>query len=296
MVRESPDDATPSDRDGGKCHVRGIALRSGVALAVLAALGGGVWGLTRVSEPEPGPTTMEIPALSVQAADVEPGTVAPVSISVKDKPRPGAKSATSAKSADKARTNDGGAGGLRAWAERTGKIIGVPPRALLAYGRAEIAIREAQPGCRLSWATLAGIGRVESNHGQFGGAVLTEAGWPSKLIIGVPLNGSGGVRAIKDTDGGRYDGDTEVDRAVGPMQFIPSTWQRWASDGNGDGRADPQQIDDAALAAARYLCAGGRDMASAKGWWEGLWSYNRSVEYAQKVFAIADGYARAVKQ
>ena len=91
------------------------------------------------------------------------------------------------------------------------------------------------------------------------------------------------------------DGDASVDRAVGPMQFIPSTWRKWASDGNGDGLGDPQQIDDAALAAARYLCAGGRDMASPSGWWAGILSYNNSTEYAQKVFGLADGYAKGAK-
>jgi membrane-bound lytic murein transglycosylase B len=76
------------------------------------------------------------------------------------------------------------------------------------------------------------------------------------------------------------------------MQFIPSTWRAWASDGNLDGRADPQQIDDAALAAARYLCAGGRDLATGAGWWAAVLAYNGSVPYGQKVFGLADGYAR----
>ena len=79
------------------------------------------------------------------------------------------------------------------------------------------------------------------------------------------------------------------------MQFIPSMWSRWASDGNGDGAGDPQQIDDAALAAGRHLCANGRNMASAAGWWAGILSYNNSTEYAQKVFGLADGYAKAAQ-
>ena len=76
------------------------------------------------------------------------------------------------------------------------------------------------------------------------------------------------------------------------MQFIPSTWARWASDANLDGIGDPQQIDDAALAAARYLCAGGRDLAQPADWWAAVFSYNNSVPYGQKVFGLADGYAR----
>ncbi|MFD2799360.1 lytic transglycosylase domain-containing protein, partial [Prauserella oleivorans] len=181
---------------------------------------------------------------------------------------------------------------LADWAERTAQQVGIPARALIAYGNAELALRQYQPGCRISWATLAGIGRIESDHGRYGGAVLGEDGRPSTPIIGVALNGSRGVKAISDTDGGALDGDTTHDRAVGPMQFIPGTWARYASDGNGDGLADPQQIDDAALAAARYLCVGDRDMASADGWWTGIMSYNNSVEYAQKVFGLADTYAR----
>lgn len=262
-------------------HGRAVLLRLCVVVLVLAAVVASVWAVTRASKLEESPTTQEIPALSVKAADVEPGSVVPVNTTLKGRVPKGKR----------ARSGDP----LAAWAAQSGPAIGVPSRALLAYGRAEIATRETQPGCKLSWATLAGIGRVESNHGQFGGAVVQQNGWPSKPIVGVPLDGSGGFRAISDTDGGKFDGDTRVDRAVGPMQFIPSTWSRWASDGNRDGKADPQQLDDAALAAARYLCAGGRDMATAEGWWAGLWSYNRSVSYAQKVFGLADDYAQTLK-
>ncbi len=245
-----------------------------------------MWGLKQAAALDPSPTTLEIPALSVQAANVKPGSVTPVS--VKDTPkqrkqRPSGGSGT-----------QGSGGSLTGWAKRTGPAIGVPSRALHAYGKAEIAMKQTNPACRLSWATLAGIGRVESDHGRYGGAVLQPNGVPSTPIIGVPLDGSGGFKSISDTDGGELDGDTKVDRAVGPMQFIPSTWASYAADGNGDGVADPQQIDDAALAAAHYLCAGGRDMSSAEGWWAGLWSYNQSVEYGQKVFGLADHYARAV--
>jgi membrane-bound lytic murein transglycosylase B len=168
----------------------------------------------------------------------------------------------------------------------------VPVRALMAYGNAELRLREEKPGCHLSWATLAGIGRVESDHGRYGGGSLGEDGRATRPIVGVALDGSSGVRAIADTDGGRFDGDPEVDRAVGPMQFIPSTWSRWAADGNLDGVGDPQQVDDAALAAGRYLCAGDRDLTVPADWWAAVLSYNDSVTYGQKVFWLADGYAR----
>jgi membrane-bound lytic murein transglycosylase B len=247
--------------------------RLALVALVLAAAGGGVWLLSSTSTPSAGPVATEIPALQVQPAPVQPGAVAPASEVV---PQGAAN----------------GPDPLTAWADHVSAVSGVPARALMAYGNAELVLRSTTPGCHLSWATLAGIGRIESNHGQFGGAQLGADGRPSKPVVGVPLDGSVGVQRIADTDGGRYDGDATLDRAVGPMQFIPSTWNKWASDGNGDGKGDPQQIDDAALAAGRYLCVGGRDMGTPAGWWAGVMSYNNSVPYGQKVFGLADGYAR----
>jgi len=51
-----------------------------------------------------------------------------------------------------------------------------------------------------------------------------------------------------------WDGDTGWDRAVGPMQFIPGTWRRYAADANADGKQDPNNVYDAAAGAAHYLC------------------------------------------
>ena len=254
---------------GQLSDIRGVLLRAGLVLLVLALAGSGVWLLKAASAPTQSP--VEIPAASVPTVDVHPGAVVP--------PQPQAGAV--------------GEDPLRTWATRVATRVDVPARALMAYGNAELALRSTQPGCHLSWATLAGIGRVESNHGRFAGATLEADGRPSKPIIGVPLDGSAGVKAIGDTDGGRYDGDAKVDRAVGPMQFIPSTWRKWTSDANLDGVGDPQQIDDAALAAGRYLCAGGRDLATPKDWWAAVFSYNNSVPYGQKVFGLADNYARA---
>nr|WP_245574220.1 murein transglycosylase [Amycolatopsis nigrescens] len=262
--------------------------RLAMVAVVLAVAGGGVWLVTRASTPEAGPTTTEIPALQVQAAQVQPGSAVPVNATPAGDP-------AAQQTAPQQSPGRTGQDLLAEWAGRTSTAVGIPARALVAYGNAELAIRSAQPKCKLSWATLAGIGRIESNHGQYGGATLGADGRPSKPIIGVPLDGSPGVKAIGDTDGGRFDGDATHDRAVGPMQFIPGTWAKYNSDGNGDGLGDPQQIDDAAVGAARYLCVGGRDMASAQGWWAGIMSYNNSVEYAQKVFGLADGYAKAAQ-
>jgi membrane-bound lytic murein transglycosylase B len=253
--------------------VAGRLLLAGMVLSMAAV---SVWLLTGTTLRASSTEDPDIPALAVTPAQVQPGSIIPVSPA---EPQPQAGAA--------------GPDLLRAWANRVSGPTRIPARALVAYGNAELVVRSTTPGCRVSWTTLAGIGRVESNHGQWNGATLGEDGRPSRPIVGVPLDGSSGTRAIPDTDGGVLDGDSGVDRAVGPMQFIPSTWRKWASDANLDGRADPQQLDDAALSAARYLCAGGRDLATAAGWWSAVLSYNNSVPYAQKVFGLADAYARA---
>ncbi|HEV7650534.1 MAG TPA: lytic murein transglycosylase [Actinophytocola sp.] len=262
---------------------RGLSLlvRLGVVVLVVAVAGGAVLLLKAAVWPhERQPAAAEVPADEIPAADVRPGALAPAPVDSAANPQ--------AKQQPQA-----GEDPLRAWAGRLAGPTGVPARALMAYGNAELVMSDTDPGCHMSWATLAGIGRIESDHGQYGGATLRDDGRPSKPIVGVPLNGSTGVKSVSDTDGGRFDGDPRVDRAVGPMQFIPSTWARWAADANLDGIGDPQQIDDAAVAAARYLCAGGRDLAKPADWWAAVFSYNNSVPYGQKVFGLADGYARA---
>lgn len=173
----------------------------------------------------------------------------------------------------------------------TAARVGIPERALAAYASAALHVREERPGCGLTWITLAGIGWHESHHGSFRGAQLLPDGSLTEPLVGIPLDGGPNVRAIPDTDGGRLDGDTTWDRAVGPMQFIPSTWARWATDANGDGVADPQHIDDAALAAARYLCASGGDLTQTDHWARAVRSYNRSDAYVRGVLDAANTYA-----
>ncbi|MGH4025725.1 MAG: lytic murein transglycosylase, partial [Pseudonocardiaceae bacterium] len=179
-----------------------------------------------------------------------------------------------------------------AWAARIAPATGIPQRALQAYANAHAAMAATQPECQITWVTLAGIARVESNHGR---GSLGPDGRPSSPIIGIPLNGTPGVRSIADTDGGVLDGDRLWDRAVGPFQFIPSTWARWVSDGDGDGVGEVQDIDDAAIAAARYLCADGRNLSGGDGWLRAILSYNSSVDYVQKVYAAAQQYARSAQ-
>lgn len=100
---------------------------------------------------------------------------------------------------------------------------------------------------------------------------------------------------IKDSDGGRLDGDSVYDRAVGPMQFIPQTWRAYETDGNLDEEADPQNIYDAALASARYLCAASGSMATKDGQQTAYFSYNHDQDYSDDVAAAADRYRRRVE-
>lgn len=170
----------------------------------------------------------------------------------------------------------------------------IPERVLTAYAKAEERQRAATPGCGISWTMLAGIGRKESRHARFGGATVEADGKLSKPIIGIPLDGSQGVKAIKDTDSGTFDGDATWDRAVGPMQFLPATWKRFAVRASDDGApADPHNIDDAAASAARYLCSVGRDLTSGPGWWSAVLGYNQSVVYAREVFSGQEAYSKA---
>nr|WP_221205961.1 lytic murein transglycosylase [Garicola koreensis] len=151
-------------------------------------------------------------------------------------------------------------------------------------------VAETNEACGIGWNTLAGIGQVESVHGAYDGAEVDERGDVEPHITGVPLDGSEGVLEIPDTDEGELDGDEEWDRAVGPMQFIPQTWQRYTADGNQDGEADVHNIDDAALAAATYLCDEGSDLTTDRGWNDAVTAYNQSVQYANEVADYAEGY------
>ncbi|WP_406194256.1 lytic transglycosylase domain-containing protein [Kitasatospora sp. NBC_01560] len=161
---------------------------------------------------------------------------------------------------------------------RTGPAL--PETVFAAYRKAETALAVRSPGCHLPWQLLAAIGEVES--GQAGRGAVDAAGTTYRPILGPVLDGKG-FAAITDTDGGRYDGDRVWDRAVGPMQFIPSTWASWGVDANGDGLTDPNNIYDAAEAAGRYLCAGGRNLADPAQLDRAVLGYNNSGEYLRTV-------------
>jgi len=179
----------------------------------------------------------------------------------------------------------------QAWLARTAAAAGIPAPALRAYADAELRLRSEQPRCHLSWNTLAGIGWIESQHGTLDGRALLADGRSSRPILGPALDGTGGVAAIRSTPASAaWQGDAVWEHAVGPLQFLSSTWERWAADGDADGVADPGDIDDAALAAGRYLCADGHDLATDSGWNAAVHAYNHDAGYVAEVAAAANAY------
>ena len=166
----------------------------------------------------------------------------------------------------------------------------IPSAALAAYQRAETVINEADKSCNVTWQLIAAIGRVESDHGRYGGNVLDDDGVARPGIYGIALNGKRGTALIRDTDAGQFDKDTTYDRAIGPMQFIPSTWSVVGVDADGDGQRDPQDVDDAALGTAVYLCSGDDDLSTTAGQETAVFRYNNSDEYVDLVLSIMDAY------
>lgn len=179
---------------------------------------------------------------------------------------------------------------LAGWAAQMSAKTQVPQVALEAYGYAEFVLGQTQPGCQLRWTTLAALGKVESDHGRANGSSVTPDGRAYPPIIGPALNGQGGHKNIADTDQGQLDNDPVWDHAIGPMQFIPTTWQSWKTDADNDGQTDPNDLDDSTLAAAKYLCSGGRDMSTAAGWQSAILSYNDVQVYRDQVYTAANDY------
>jgi membrane-bound lytic murein transglycosylase B len=205
------------------------------------------------------------------------------------KPAPAAHKALHRKpthAAKKAPVNHGVISGLAA--------NGIPQVALNAYRVAATRIDSVDPGCGLSWSLLAGIGREESDHGQFAGAVLHADGVSTPRIIGPALDGKHWDYIPAPGNGLALDGDAVYAHALGPMQFIPSTWAAYGADANGDGKADIFNINDAALGAARYLCAAGGDLSTQAGQVRAVLAYNHNDQYLAQVLALANAYRTGI--
>lgn len=168
--------------------------------------------------------------------------------------------------------------------------LGIPKTALAAYRNAEHQMSVAAPDCGISWNLLAGIGRIESGHAN--GGATDARGTVLQPIYGPTLDGTlpGNEVIVASSAPGRV----VYARAMGPMQFLPGTWSRYASDGDGDGRADPQNVYDATLAAARYLCSGGLNLREQSQVLTAILRYNNSMAYAENVMGWAAAYATGV--
>ncbi|WGL53329.1 lytic murein transglycosylase [Nocardioides sp. BP30] len=224
---------------------------------VLTVVGYIVWSLATT------PATTPV-ADQTALAVVAPEQAAPAS---QQQSRPAAQPAQQTQQTSGVPTPDA------SWVARTAAKAGIPVPAMRAYARAQLARPQ---GCDLGWTTLAGIGWVESQNGTLGGRTLGDDGLSSSPIVGPALGGG-------------------LDHAYGPMQFIPSTWERWASDGDGDGTADVDDLDDAAMTAMRYLCGTGQDLTTGAGWSRAVFAYNHSQQYVDQVYAAADAYAQRTR-
>ncbi|MDG3016831.1 lytic transglycosylase domain-containing protein [Speluncibacter jeojiensis] len=162
----------------------------------------------------------------------------------------------------------------------------IPVLAMAAYQSAADRMNSADPNCHITAALLAGIGKVESDHGDGGRFDLH--GNTLNPILGPVLDGHlPGNEVVRNAGGG-------FERAVGPMQFMPATWAKYGADGNGDGKIDPNNIFDASYGAARLLCSSGKNLAVPSNEFAAILSYNHSAAYAQTVLAWATAYSLGV--
>lgn len=243
----------PAGRLGVQVAITALALAGTLAAGwFLVPEAGPAWSFGTEPSPEPEEAPLVLAPEEAPAAGL-PAQTDPV------------ESASTGDPTDPATTTD--AADLDSWA-RGLTHLGISERALIAYGRAELLSDFQNPGCNLSWTTLAGIGATESNHGTTGGNRLQADGTTLTPIIGADY------------------------QEKGPMQFLDTTWEAWKADGNGDGVFDPHNIDDATAAAANYLCAGGRDLTRPADWYAAVHSYNPRDDYVQQVFDRADDYGR----
>ncbi|WP_405562786.1 NlpC/P60 family protein [Streptomyces phaeochromogenes] len=178
-----------------------------------------------------------------------------------------------------------------------GTAADVPARMLTAYKKGAQQVSTHVPKCRgMRWPILAGIAKVESNHAV--GRTVSAGGDIRPKIYGVLLNGSGAggnTAVFPDSDDGKWDGTSTWERAVGPFQFLPSTWEGVWKDAGGDKVADPHNADDAALGAAKYLCGNGRDLTKRSQLKAAILQYNHSNEYVANVLGWIDQYTAAAK-
>ncbi len=167
----------------------------------------------------------------------------------------------------------------------------VPDAALAAYHRAAAVLAVEAPSCALDWSVLAAIGHVESDHGRRAVSTLGSDGVSRPGIVGPAIDVPGRRSLLPDTDGGDLDGTDTEDRAVGALQLLPSAWSAAAVDGDADGLRNPQDVDDASLAAGVLLCTSSPTLGSEAGLRQALRHYNPAHGYVDTVRRLAAAYA-----
>ena len=165
----------------------------------------------------------------------------------------------------------------------------VPSAALAAYQRAAGVLAGADKQCHLEWSLVAAVGQVVTGHGTSGDGQLNENGLLRPKLAGKPLQGRDGTR-IPDSDAGRLDGDARFDRPVGPMQLSPATWAVVGVDSDGDGKRNPHDIDDAALAVSVLLCSGNDDLRKRAGRVAAVRRINDDRSFIETVLAVDRAY------
>lgn len=165
----------------------------------------------------------------------------------------------------------------------------IPTEAMAAYQRAAAVLGSADKRCHLEWTLLAAVGHVVTQHGTKDDSRIARNGVVRPLLVGKPLRGRTDKR-IPDSDAGRLDGDGRFDRPVGPFQLSPATWAVVGVDSDGDGRRNPHDIDDSALAVAVLLCSGRDDLRKRSDRVRGVERINDDPSFIETVLAVDRAY------
>jgi hypothetical protein len=141
-------------------------------------------------------------------------------------------------------------------------------------------VAQTDPSCHLTWPVLAAIGKVESDHAENGD--VDPQGDMLQPIYGPVLDGLSGTAAIPTAaNSGQLPGAWA--RAEGPMQFLPGTWTKWGVAATGEGQPNVQNVNDSALAAGHYLCAGNLNLSDPGDLTTAILRYNPSLYYVDIV-------------
>lgn len=236
-------------------RARAITGRALIALILVGAVA--VCGWLLVSKPQP------------PAAVGGPAAVAPAAGNAQTGAGPSVLEVSAPVQAQAPAPQEQGKSALETWAAGLSGALDIPERALVGYANAELTLRKEAPDCHLSWVTLAGIGKASTDHGRYGGDGLDGNGVLKRSLGAVPLVGAAGEAANEQRSG--------------PMQLTQAEARR--------GGGNVQDVDDAATAAGRVLCANGTDLQAGQSWWKAIASYRDSDLFRQQVLGNAQLYA-----